>query len=607
VRGAQEPEGIGESDSSSAPPLTRTPNLNALWAGLLVEELVRQGVGLFVVAPGSRSAPLALAVARHPRARWLVHVDERGGAFCALGHARATGRPAALVTTSGTAVANALPAVVEAAQDGVPLLLLTADRPPELRETGANQTIRQPAIFGDYARWAFDLPAPSADVDPAFVLTTAAQAVHRSLSPPGPVHLNLMFREPLAPVPDGTDAAALLGGLGPWLAGDAPYTRYAAPPGAPDAAAVADLALRCEGTTRGLVVVGKTDDPALAPAAARLATALGWPLLPDVGSGLRLGAGAPTLVASYDLALSSDRLRVEGPDAVVHLGGAVTSKKLAQYLAAARPATWAVVRRGPARVDAAHAVSHRVEADPAAFALALAGEVIPAARPSGWLSQWRAASAAVARTLDAAFADDVLTEPRTARIVAAAVPAGGGLVAAASMPVRDLDAFAEPSRPYVRVAANRGASGIDGTVATAAGFARGLGRPTALLVGDLALLHDLNGLALLREGPPVVVVVVNNDGGGIFSFLPYAGRAELPFEAVFGTPHGLGFEDAARMFGLPYVRPGTAAGLDAAVRAAFEAGRSALVEVRTERGANRALHADLAARVAAAVDEALAG
>ncbi|HLA64054.1 MAG TPA: 2-succinyl-5-enolpyruvyl-6-hydroxy-3-cyclohexene-1-carboxylic-acid synthase, partial [Rhodothermales bacterium] len=494
--------------------LRLAPNVNALWAGLLVEELVRQGVGLFVVAPGSRSAPLALAVAGHPTADVLVHVDERGGAYAALGYARATGRPAALVTTSGTAVANALPAVVEAAEDGVPLLLLTADRPPELRDTGANQTIRQPGLFGGYVRWSADVPAPSADVDPALVLTTAAQAVHRSLSPPGPVHLNLMFREPLAPVADGADVTALVAPLEGWLTGGAPYTRYGAPPAAPDDAVVAELAARVEGVARGVVVAGKSDDPALGAAAAHLAAALGWPLLPDLGSGARLGSTSPETIPCADLVLTSDRMKRAPLDAVIHLGGPPTSKRLLTWLGAARPAVWAVARRGPARYDPAHAVTHRIEADPALFAHALAAEVIPPARPTAWLTGWRAVGDAVGAALEDAFSDDALTEPRTARVAAAAIPAGGGLVAAASMPVRDLDAFAAPGGAAVRVAANRGASGIDGTVGTAVGFARGLGAPTLLLIGDLALLHDLNALTLLREGPPVVVVAVNNDGGG---------------------------------------------------------------------------------------------
>ena len=587
------------------------PNINALWSALLVEELVRQGVGLFVISPGSRSAPLALAVVGDPRARWIVHVDERGGAFAALGHARATGRPAAVVTTSGTALANTLPAAVEADQDGVPLLILSADRPPELRETAANQTIRQPGLLAGATRWMLDVPTPAAEIDPAFVLTTAAQVVHRSLSPPGPVHLNLMFREPLAPETDGTDPAAATRHLAAWLHSDGPYTQYRAPT-AIDATALQEMAARVADVERGLIIVGKTDDPALAAAAGQLGAALGWPVLADIGSGLRLSAAAPTAAPYYDVALASERVAAMGVEAVVHLGGAVTSKRLSTWLALQRPAPWVVVRRGPARVDPTHAVTDRIEADPAAWAAALASEIPGPDRRSAYFDSWARASEAAGREMHNAFRDDALTEPRAARIVAASVPPGGALVTAASMPVRDLDAFAGQRESEIRVAANRGASGIDGTVATAAGYARGAGVPTALLIGDLALLHDLNSLGLLREeadapAPPVVVVVINNDGGGIFSFLPVAAQEGVPFEPVFGTPHGLGFEDAARMYGLPYSRPAGAAALAEAMQAAFGTSRPALIEVRTERSANRTVHGELVARVAAAVDAALSG
>ncbi|HYE95090.1 MAG TPA: 2-succinyl-5-enolpyruvyl-6-hydroxy-3-cyclohexene-1-carboxylic-acid synthase [Rubricoccaceae bacterium] len=584
--------------------LLAAPNRNALWAGLLVEELVRQGVGLFCLAPGSRSAPLAWAVVTNPRARALVHFDERGAAFAALGFARATGQPACWITTSGTAVANGLPAAVEASADGVPLLLLTADRPPELRDTGANQTIPQPGLFGAFARWSFDLPAPSADVDPAFVLTTAAQAVHRTRSPAGPVHVNAMFREPLAPEPDGTNAARVLAPLDGWIASGEPYTRYEPAPSEGPQPMLEGLAARLEGVEQGLVVLGKTDDPAVGPAAARLAEALGWPLLPDVGSQARLGPALSNAIAHYDLALGSPSF-AEGNrlEAVLHVGGRVTSKRLLQAIEAARPEVYVVVRPDPERYDPAHRVTHRLQAEPAALCEGLARELIPAGE-TGWLRAWKAADRASAGALEAYFVfEAALSEPGVARAVSALTPDGHGLVVASSMPIRDLDAYAMIGGPRLRVAANRGASGIDGTVATAAGFARGLGRPTTLLLGDLALLHDLNSLALLRRGPPVTLIAVNNDGGGIFSFLPIA-QHEAHFEDLFGTPHGLGFEDAARLFGLGYARPATPDAFSRAYREALESGRSTLIEVRTDRRANVALHRELNAAVARAVDEA---
>ncbi len=588
-------------------------NPNRLWADLLVEELVRCGVGLFCLAPGSRSTPLTAAVAANPQARHLIHFDERGTAFCALGFARATGRPAAWITTSGTAVANGLPAVVEASVDRVPLVLLTADRPPELRDTGANQTIRQPGLFGEYVRWRFDLPTPTPDIDPAFVLTTADQAVHRAIGrPAGPVHLNCMFREPLAPAPHAVNGEAersrVPKALERWVASEEPYTRYTAP-SAVDVTGLGGVIEPLHEVERGLVVAGRLATRAEGEAAVRLAEALGWPLLPDIGSQMRFG-DSDVACPFYDQMLGNDAFREAfAPDAVLYLGGRVTSKRLVQFIADARPDPFVVVRDDPFRFDPDHRVTDRIEADVGAFCYGIVGELGRGPKKATpWLRAWRTASDAVLAAFDAYFSeDDALTEPAVARLVSQ--HAGPGLVLAASMPVRDADAFAVPSGPVPLVAAplvasNRGASGIDGTVATAAGFARGLDAPVTLVIGDLALLHDLNSLALLRDPaqPPVTVVAVNNDGGGIFHFLPIAQHADV-FEPYFGTPHGLGFEHAARMFGLAYVRPETPAAFAEALAAARAGSASTLIEVRTDRTANRTLHADLLARAAAAVPE----
>lgn len=586
------------------------PNVNALWASLLVEELVRQGVGLFVVAPGSRSAPLAVAVARaaaEGRTDWLVHPDERAAAFVALGWGRATGRPAAVVTTSGTAVANLLPATVEADAGGVPLLLLTADRPPELRETGANQTIRQPGIFGSFARWSFDVPPPDAAVDPAFVLTTAAHAVARALAPAGPVHLNLAFREPLDAEPDGTDAERLTDALGRWLESDEPPYTHTQTRVGPVPGALGGLAARLADVERGLLVLGPTNDVDVGRYAALLAERIGWPLIPDIVSMGRAGARG-VIVPHYDLALSSSAFaEAHRPAAVVLIGGRPVSKKLLALIDGARPDVFVVVRAGPERFDPSHVVTDRVVADPALSCWSLAQELRRATPPSmsPWMQEWVSASAAAYAAAVAEIGSD-LSEPFVARTVARLTPT---LVLAASMPIRDVDVFAASDGGAARVFANRGASGIDGTVATAHGVARGLGEPVVLLIGDLALIHDQTSLMLLRSGPPVVVVVVNNDGGGIFHFLPVARGAHpvdpATFEAAFGAPHGLTFAHAAAQMGLAYHAPTTADAFEAALDAALASGASAVVEVTTDRAENEALHARITRAAAAAVDAAL--
>jgi 2-succinyl-5-enolpyruvyl-6-hydroxy-3-cyclohexene-1-carboxylate synthase len=577
-----------------------TPRANRLWAYLIVEELLRCGVDCFCVAPGSRSTPLVAALAANERARSLIHFDERGTAFAALGHARATGRPAAWITTSGTAVANGLPAVVEAATDGVPMVLLTADRPPELRQTGANQTIDQPDIFGDYVRWRFDLPAPDAGIDPAMVLTTVDQATYRaSRAPQGPVHLNLMFREPLLPDPGDEP---VLSGPSSWAQSDEPYTRYAATKPAVDEMEIYRLWETLRPVKQGLVVAGRLASRKQGEAVLRLADTLGWPLLPDIGSQVRLGVVG--LAAHYDALLAGDSFAgSHAPEAVVHVGGRALSKRLEQFLAHSRPDPYVVVREGPFRLDPAHSVTHSVEANVLDFCSAMvrAATEDPPAMDSSWTAGWLEASEEVARQLDGISSGEP-NEPLVARVLSWNVPPDHGLVVASSMPVRDLDTYAATDGAPVPVAANRGASGIDGTVATAAGFARGLGRPVTLLIGDLALLHDLNSLAMLRE-VHVIVVVLNNDGGGIFSFLPVARHEEF-FETYVGTPQDVGFEPAAKMFGLAYEHPGTIEDFVEAYGSACSRGSSTLIEIDTDRKENVALHRRLLQEVADRVAKA---
>ena len=583
----------------------KASNLNRLWADLIVEELVRSGVDFFCLAPGSRSTPLTTAVAAHPKARHVMHYDERGTAFLALGYGRATRRPAAWITTSGTATANGFPAVVEAATDGVPMLLLTADRPPELRQTGANQTIDQVNLFGGYARWFFDLPTPTTAIDPAMVLTTVDQAVYRATrAPQGPAHLNCMFREPLAPTPDGRDYRAYTVGLDAWKDHDQPYTAYNPTTRTIDSGQVERLKQTLRGVERGLLVVGKLDTQAEGEAALRLADRLGWPLLPDVGSQIRLGRGGASgrLIGFYDQILGSAAFQENHrPEAVLHLGGRPTSKRLGQYLARHRPQPYVIVNPHPTRLDPHHQTTHRIEADIVAFCNAFTNVIDSSSNTrSPWLTAWLDASQIANKTLNYFFAQQKnIHEPSVARLISQALPGDHGLVLASSMPVRDVDMFAALDGAAAPVAANRGASGIDGTVATAAGFADGLNAPATLLIGDLALLHDLNSLALLRERP-VVVVALNNDGGGIFHFLPIA-EHEAVFEPYFGTPHGLTFEAAAALFGLAYHHPTTPQAFLDAYRAACASGRAAIVEITTNRDENLHLHRHILAQVDAAL------
>jgi 2-succinyl-5-enolpyruvyl-6-hydroxy-3-cyclohexene-1-carboxylate synthase len=556
----------------------------------LVDELARAGVTDACLAPGSRSAPLALALAEHPGVRVHVHLDERSASFFALGLAKRSGRPAVLLCTSGTAAANFHPAVLEADHARTPLLVLTADRPPELRGTGANQAADQLKLYGPAVRWFCEVGVPASD--PAagrYWRSLASRAwAEATGSPAGPVHLNLAFADPLVE----RDPAA----PAPGRARGAPWT--AAPPGSPVAAPgdVAALAEAVRAAPRGVLVAGWGAD--LDPGAAdAFAAASGWPVLADPLSGARRG---PAAVSTYDGLLRAPRFAAaHRPDLAVRVGGAPTSKALTAWLDASVPQV--LVDPAGGWLDPARTAALRLTADPSALLAATAARL--AAGPSDrWLRSWLDAERLAREAIDGLL--DEWAEPfegRVARDLTGWVPEGGTLVVGSSMPVRDVDAFAR-ARDGLRFVANRGLSGIDGFVATALGVAAAGEEPVAALCGDLSLLHDassLLGAAGRPRGP--VLVVVDNDGGGIFSFLP---QAELPgelFEPLFGTPHGLDLAALAAAARVPCRVVEKAADLVPALDAALAGGGTRLVLVRSERAANLARHRALAEAVAAAV------
>jgi len=570
-------------------------NLNSLWASLLVEELIRNGADHFCLASGFRCAPLAIAVSENPKAKSVIHYDERGVAFYALGLARATGRPAVVVNTSGTAVANGWPAAVEAAMERIPLLFLTADRPPELRHTAANQTIDQVKIFGDYVRWFVDLPCPSLSVPPEMVLTTIDQAVYRSCGARGgPVHVNCMYRDPLVPEPEDKDFSDYLKSVNSWLEAEKPYTEYVISKPACEPDTIEKLQRLLEQAERGLVIVGRLCGNVERLAVSGLIQALGWPVCADVTSGLRLGDGSRDIISQSDILVTHEAF-AEGhrPDVVLHLGGRFVSKHLAAFVRNCNRSEYILIADHPERQDPGHEVTLRIEADLTGLCDALKKRLSPGAG-SPWATSWRKGMAAVQGVLEK-FADhgEDLSEPVCAHLISRNIPPEHGLFLASSMPVRNMDLFGDLKGPTVHVAANRGASGVDGTIATATGFAAGLHRPVTLLMGDLAFLHDLNSLNLARRSHhPIIIVVMNNDGGGIFSFLPIA-RLEGCFEKYFATPHGLTFEPVAGMYGLSYYQPKTRREFLGFYREAIEKGTSAILEVKIDRKENRDLHAEL--------------
>jgi 2-succinyl-5-enolpyruvyl-6-hydroxy-3-cyclohexene-1-carboxylate synthase len=570
-----------------------TRDATTAFARALADEWARAGVSKACLAPGSRSTPLALALADDPRFRLHVHVDERSAAFFALGAAKATGVPTVVLCTSGTAAANFHPAVLEAHHSRTPLIVCTADRPPELRDTGAGQTIDQVGLYGGAVRWFCEPGVPDDRPGAGAVWRSiAARAATEASGPPaGPVHLNLPFREPL--VPTGAELVPA-----PGRADGRLWTMTARAARSPDRATIDRLARAVRENARGLIVAGW--GTGASPAAVeRVATTAGWPVLADPLSGLRRG---PHAVSTYEALL-----RVPGfadhhrPDLVLRLGAMPTSKLLTNWLAADVPQL--LVDPDDAWLDPGRGAIERLAVDEEPLLAALDDALEPDARAvTAWLDTWHAAEHLARSALDELLDGwETLFEGRIARDVVDGLPDGATLLVASSMPVRDVEAFARP-REGVRFLANRGVSGIDGFVSTALGAAAASRGPVVALLGDLCLLHDINGLlGATGRDLDLTLVVLDNDGGGIFSFLP---QAELPehFELLFGTPHGVDLAALAAVHGVSADRVEKAGDLPAALDAAVAGGGVRLVIVTTERSDNVARHREAWAAVAAAFD-----
>ncbi len=549
-------------------------NRNESYAKLIIDQLVRQGVRYFCLSPGSRSTPLALAAAEHPEVTATVHFDERGTGFHALGYAKAAKHPAAVIVTSGSAVGNLFPAVMEASYAHVPMILLTADRPPELRDVGANQTADHVKIFGEYARWSVDLPCPTDEISPNFIGTTIAQAVFRSLhAPRGPVHLNCMFREPLS-ANESVSALAL------------ESTRYEQTEAVPSKNTLEYWAGLLSAEEKGVIVVGSLASKYQLSQISELARTLNWPIFADIFSGLRSEEKSPNFIPYYDLILKTTQdLK---PSTILHFGDRLISKTLQEWLSASQPAPYFLVADYPNRYDPKHQVTHRLACDPALFTQLVLPYLTPRAE-SAWIQTFQAHAERIAQALPKILDAKELTEPGVAHYLAKQLTKEWALFFSNSMPVRDGDLFLFPSQPIGPLYGSRGLSGIDGNIATAIGIAQGAQKPTLALLGDLAFLHDLNSLALLKKAKyPVVLLVINNSGGAIFSFLPVAARKE-PFEEFFAAAHGYKFEKAAALFDIPYSSLQSVKQLEKALHEK----RSCVLEMTTDRSENHAFHQEI--------------
>ncbi len=581
-----------------------------------VDELVRCGMRAACTSPGSRSAPLVLSLAREQRLRCFSHIDERCAGFFALGLAKSSGLPVAVACTSGTAAAELLPAAIEAREARVPLLLLSADRPPELRENGAGQAIDQLKLFGDASKWFFDVGLHDGGPEQLrWMRTLACRAYWTALEGrPGAVHLNFALREPL--VSDDELPADTSG-----RADGRPYVSRA--PGAAAGAAPADtLRGLLRRSRRGVVIAGRSErDSSLAPALTAFAQAAGWPLLADPLSGARTGAAA---IAHYDALLREPRFAAAyAPDLVIRVGDLPVSKPLRGWLASLADVPQVALDAEAAWQDPASVLSESLALDPAAALGELTDALHASPRPRAqaeqdWLASWRSADELAAEAIVPALGDQHLSEPAVAVELGVLLPAEATLFVASSMPVRDIETF-WPVRPDPpRVLCNRGANGIDGTVSAAFGAAADSADPVILLIGDVALAHDIGGLlAARRLGLKLTIVLIDNDGGGIFDFLPIS-RAAMALAADarpttggarddiytqhVATPSGLDFADAAALYGLGHERVASLPQFRAALERALGAQRTSIVEVRTTRAANVELHEHLWRAVARALN-----
>jgi 2-succinyl-5-enolpyruvyl-6-hydroxy-3-cyclohexene-1-carboxylate synthase len=565
------------------------PNRNTLWANIFVDELARGGLRAVCIAPGSRSTPLTVAFARHPAIRTYSLLDERGAAFFALGLALATEEPVAVVCTSGTAAANFFPAIIEADSAGVPLLLLTTDRPHELRHSGSNQTIDQIKLFGSHVRWFVDVAPPETEAVAIRSLRTLAGralAASNGLSP-GPVHLNFPFRKPLEPIPVAGDVPEAIlketkrSGAGPFTA----LSRGILQPSPKQISGLVDLIQR---NRRGLIICGPRSPGGDFPrAVTRLAQVTGYPILADALSGVRFGPhidDAQNLIFSgYETFLQAAVVADwPSPEVIIRFGAMPISKMLGLYLSHCRAHHQLQISGSGVWQDDTHTTSDFIWADPVQMCMLLAEQLDHHRNDDDpWMGRWTSAES-VAWQVIRATQTRTFYEGLIFSDVAELMPNNSTIFSASSLPVRHLDQFVRHQPTNVRILANRGASGIDGTIASALGAAAGCEPPLVLVTGDLAFYHDLNSLlAVHRCGVPLIIVLLNNDGGGIFHRLPIS-EFEPPFTDLFVTPHGLTFEPVGQLFGVDYVRADTRHSLRRLLDVSIKSGASRIIEVLTD-------------------------
>lgn len=575
------------------------PEAMFAYVGAFVDELVRSGVNQVVISPGSRSTPLAMLMMEHEQMQTWVHVDERSAAFFALGIAKASQHPVAIVCTSGTAAANYMPAIVESFHGRIPLLVLTADRPHELRDNGAPQAIRQINLYGEYAKWFIEMPLPentSHMLRHVRTVAGRAAAVARS-GPSGPVHLNFPFREPLVPlIPSPTIWA---GGR----TGQQEYVSVAQGRRYLSQERMDTLATDLKGLERGLIVCGPQDDATFVEHVTRLGQALHYPILADPLSQLRNGSYDQSgIIDRYDAFLRDEQMmHTYKPDVIIRFGAMPVSKSFLLYLQQHSDCRQLVVDAHGDWLESTSTASDMLHTDPLTFCQSLCARINQDQDkdklPTFWYRSWqeinqltreilteRAYSLGQDVFVDELFEGSVFVELETL------LPKKTTLFVGNSMPVRDLDTFFGGYGSQVRIMGNRGASGIDGVISSAFGASTQQEEPLVLVIGDLSFYHDLNGLLAAKLFDlNVTIILINNDGGGIFSFLPQA-KNERHFESLFGTPLGLDYRPTVEMYGGSFTSIQTWDDFRDKVKRSLNQPGLKVIEVRTNRQTNVAMH-----------------
>ncbi len=551
---------------------------NIAWAKFIICQVVAQGIHYFCIAPGRRSTPLAVALGEEKNASYTTHFDERGLGFYALGHAKASGEPVAIIVTSGTAVGNLMPAVMEAWHSEVPLLLLTADRPPELRECGANQTTDQVKLFSSFVHFEVDFPCPFPKGE-RYLASAIGYGIHIARRQRGPVHFNCMFREPF--IDDDDDVVRI-----------PPILHYHETPKS-SVTMLEAMAAELISHEKGIIICGqntKKNSPRSSIHA--LAEHLQWPLLADVGSNLR-GVSSPAAIDYYDFLLKQPQGLQ--PTAILHFGGRLVSRPLLEWCKRLGSKLYMHIDDSLNQFNPEQIVTHRFYTD-AETTCSMLLALIEKRSSSSWLGQWQELASPIYETLQTLLSSSC-SEPGLMHALQTHATRQQAFFFANSMPIRDANLFFFPAQDIGPIFTNRGLSGIDGNIATVAGIAKALQKPVIAVLGDLTALHDLNSLALLKKiEVPILLIVINNAGGAVFSFMPDL-RETSHFEELFSHHHNWEFGQAAALFSLHYHLPSSMSDLEAIIREFCFNPSTSLLELSTSRTANLELHREIESQV----------